>query len=99
MLLPEAATLNDIDHTLLVYGSLPELWPAKEITVVNVHEYFSGEHTVTPASVGGLLVLVMASWTPVVIGFGSTLAASILLMNTALGSYAYKMLARNEQAS
>ena len=53
----------------------------------------------SPASIGGLLVLVMASWTPVVIGFGSTLAASILLMNTALGSYAYKMLARNEQAS
>ena len=41
----------------------------------------------------------MASWTPVVIGFGSTLAAFILLMNTALGSYAYKMLASNEQAS
>ena len=51
----------------------------------------------SPVSVGGLLV--MANWTPVVIGFGSTLAASILLMNTALGIYAYKMLARNEQAS
>ena len=47
VLLPEAATLSDVDHTLLVYGSLPELWPAKEITVENVHEYFSGEHTVT----------------------------------------------------
>ena len=47
VLLPEAATLSDVDHTLLGYGSLPELWPAKEITVENVHEYFSGEHTVT----------------------------------------------------
>ena len=47
VLLPEAATLSDVDHTLLVYGSLPELWPATEITVENVHEYFSGEHTVT----------------------------------------------------
>ena len=42
----------------------------------------------------------MASWTPVVIGFGSTLAASILLMNTAFGAYSYKAwMARNVQAS
>lgn len=46
-LLPEAATLSDVDHTLLGYGSLPGLWTSKEITVETVHEYFSGEHTVT----------------------------------------------------
>ena len=41
----------------------------------------------------------MASWTPVVIGFGSTLAASILLMNTVPGAYAYKTwLARNAES-
>lgn len=47
VLLPEAATLSDVDHTLLAYGSLPELWPAKEITVESVHQYFAGDHTVT----------------------------------------------------
>ena len=46
-LLPEAATLSDVDHTLLGYGSLPGLWLSKEITVETVHKYFSGEHTVT----------------------------------------------------
>ena len=42
VLLPEAATLSDVDHTLLVYGSLPELWAVKEITVENVHELLFG---------------------------------------------------------
>ncbi len=47
VLLPQAATLSDIDHTLLVHDSLPGLWPANEITVEDVRKYFSGEHTVT----------------------------------------------------
>ena len=46
-LLPEAATLSGVDHILLGYGLLPGLWPSKEITVETVHEYFSGEQTVT----------------------------------------------------
>ena len=52
VLLPKAATLSDVDQTILVYSSLPGLWSAKEITVGNVHEYFSGEHTVTVAREG-----------------------------------------------
>ena len=47
VLLPEAATLSDIAHILLGYHALPGLWPAEEITVKDVHVYFSGEHTVT----------------------------------------------------
>ena len=47
VLLPQAATLSDIGHTLLGYNALPGLWPIEEITVKDVHGYFSGEHTVT----------------------------------------------------
>ena len=47
VLLPQAATLSDIDHALLGYQGLPGLWPNGEITVKDIHDYFSGEHTVT----------------------------------------------------
>ena len=47
VLLPEAATLSDIGYALLEYGRLPGLWANEEITVKDVHDYFSGEHTVT----------------------------------------------------
>ena len=47
VLLPEAATLSDIGHTLLGYNALPRLWTAEEISVRDTHDYFSGEHTVT----------------------------------------------------
>ena len=47
VLLPQAATLSDIDRALLGYQGLPGLWPNVEITVKDIHDYFSGEHTVT----------------------------------------------------
>ena len=47
VLLPEAATLSDIGYALLEYGRLPGLWANEEITVKDVHDYFSGEHMVT----------------------------------------------------
>ena len=47
VLLPKAATLSDIDRALLGYQGLPGLWPNVEITVKDIHDYFSGEHTVT----------------------------------------------------
>ena len=48
---------------------------------------------------GALLVLLLASWGPVVLGFGSPLAASVLLMNTALGAFSFKAwLARNAES-
>ena len=47
VVLPQAATLSDVGRTLLGYDVLPGLWPTKEIAVGNVHEYFSGQHTVT----------------------------------------------------
>ena len=47
VLLPAVATLSDIGHTLLSYNALPGLWPGEEISVKDVHDYLSGEHTVT----------------------------------------------------
>ena len=47
VLLPQAATLSDVSHILLDYGALPGLWPTKETTVKDIHDYFSGAHTVT----------------------------------------------------
>ena len=47
VLLPPAATLSDVSLILLGYGALPGLWPTKETTVKDIHDYFSGEHTVT----------------------------------------------------
>ena len=47
VLLPESATLSDIGHTLLGYNAVPGLWPAEEISVKDIHDYFSGERTVT----------------------------------------------------
>ena len=47
VLLPEAVTLSDIDHTLLGYDELPALWTTDEISVKDIHDYFSGERTVT----------------------------------------------------
>ena len=47
VLLPQAATLSDIGHALLGYNALPGLWPTEEISVRDIHDYFSGKHTVT----------------------------------------------------
>ena len=47
VLLPETATLSDIGHTLLGYDALPGLWTTDEISVKDIHDYFSGERTVT----------------------------------------------------
>ncbi len=45
--LPESATLSDIDPDLLGHQRLPGLWPADEITVKDVIDYFAGGHSVT----------------------------------------------------
>ena len=47
---------------------------------------------------GGVLVLLLARWVPVVLGFGEPFAAAVMLMNVALGAYAWKMLARNAES-
>ena len=44
--LPESATLSDLEPPLLAPGRLPGLWPADEITVQNVIDYFAGAHSV-----------------------------------------------------
>ena len=44
--LPESATLSDLNPALLAYGVLPGLWPADEISVQSVHDYFAGGRAV-----------------------------------------------------
>ena len=39
---------------------------------------------------GGVLVLLTASWGPGALGFGEPFAAAVMLGNVALGSFAYK---------
>ena len=62
---------------------------------------FVGFMLTAPATSWGLflsaVVLVMTPWVPTFWGFGSTLAASIVFINVALGSYCYKVyVARTE---
>ena len=45
--LPQSATLSNVPPALLEYESLPGLWPTEEITVRNMHEYFSGQNSIT----------------------------------------------------
>ena len=47
VLLPESATLSDISHTILGFDALPGLWTTDEISVEDIHDYFSGGCTVT----------------------------------------------------
>ena len=49
VLLPEAATLSDISHTLLGYKALHGLWTSEEVSVEDIHNYFSGERIVDGA--------------------------------------------------
>ena len=39
---------------------------------------------------GGVLVLLLANWGPVVLGFGEPIATAVMLGNVALGGFAYK---------
>lgn len=45
--LPDAATLSDLSHSLLVPGALPGLWSQDEITMKDIVEYFAGGRVVT----------------------------------------------------
>ena len=46
VVLPEAVSLSEITPDLLVQNGLPGLWPASEICVKQIYEYFSGTHVV-----------------------------------------------------
>ena len=35
--------------------------------------------------------MLLSSWVPVLLGFGSPLAAAIILVNVALGAFSYKV--------
>ena len=47
VLLPEAATLSELVPNLLEHQKLPGLWPAEEISVQDVLDYFAGGHAVS----------------------------------------------------
>ena len=47
VLLPEAATLSELDPDLIGYQNLPGLWTTSEISVQDVYDYFAGGHTVS----------------------------------------------------
>ena len=55
-----------------------------------------------PATPRGILaaglVLVLTPWLPVLIGFGSSLAASIIFVNVAVGGFAYKAWFRRTES-
>lgn len=42
VVLPEPASLTEIDPTLLASGNLPELWLKPDLTVADFHAYFAG---------------------------------------------------------
>ena len=44
--LPQSAKLSDLNPALLAYRALPDLWPADEIGVQAVHDYFAGGRAV-----------------------------------------------------
>ena len=46
VVLPDAATLTDIDPALLSYGTLPGLWQSESIKISALLQYFSGKHYV-----------------------------------------------------
>ena len=55
-----------------------------------------------PATPRGILaaglVLVLTPWIPVLIGFGSSLAANIIFVNVAVGDFAYKAWIRRTES-
>ena len=46
----------------------------------------------------GAVVLTMTGWVPVLFGFGSTIAASIVAVNVVVGAYTYKAWAARTEA-
>ena len=55
-----------------------------------------------PSSPWGIIlsavVLIMTPWVPVLFGYGSTMAASIIMVNVLTGAYAYKVFAARTEA-
>lgn len=47
LVLPQHATLGEVSHALLAYGSLPGLWESDQITAGDVFSYFKGGNAVT----------------------------------------------------
>jgi len=52
VVLPDAATLVDVDAALIAPGTLPDLWKTDAINLSDVAAYFSGKHCV-PIDKGG----------------------------------------------
>ena len=73
---------------------------AQGLIVIVVYWLYLLKASATPWGImGGAVVLIGAPWIPVALGFGSTLAASILLVNVALGAFSWKAwMARTAEA-
>ena len=64
VLLPQAAELSDLAPDLLEHEKLPGLWPAEEISVQDVFDYFAGGHTVSLPREGYEEILVIPKCEP-----------------------------------
>jgi hypothetical protein len=53
LVLPEAATLTDLDSALLMGERLPELWGGEELPVSQLYAYFQGDHAINVDKGGG----------------------------------------------
>jgi hypothetical protein len=53
LVLPETATLTDLDSALLMGERLPELWGGEELPVSQLYAYFQGDHAINVDKGGG----------------------------------------------
>lgn len=53
LILPEAATLVELDGALLTTGCLPGLWTGDVLTVSQIYAYFQGGHSINVDKGGG----------------------------------------------
>ena len=67
---------------------------AQTLIVIIVSVMFSFKARPTPAgTMMAAIVLIMTPWIPVLFGFGSTIAAVIVLVNVSAGAFSYKVFA------
>ena len=102
---PGPALVDPVADPTNLVGFIAETTPgggvvAQGLIVIVVYWMYALKAAATPWGImGGAVVLIGAPWIPVALGFGSTLAASILLVNVALGAFSWKVwMARTEAA-
>ena len=72
---------------------------AQMVMVIFVYVAMLQSVPATPRGIlGATVVLVLTPWVPVLIGFGSSLAASIMFVNVVVGGFAYKARLRRTES-